>query len=306
MKRILSVILFALLLPVPSLWAQGADALPFTRIERDPANAALAGAGAAYAGSAAWKAFSDAATLPFYTGNMDAALSYQRYAPGTAPSNNIQLGAAYKLPSNLALSFGFAHDAGKPYPELGPIGQPQGTVKPQANLIALGAAMGFGKLSIGGNLRYAMQKAVDTYSGFSVDISAGWQAHERLLIFAGLATLGTSLVSEGGTKFAQPASARMGAWWNQPLGHDHNLDLMASGDIFFNGEYAAALGIQYAWSNTVYARCGYRLASEYCVTPSHLGIGIGARYMGFRLDFTWLTASNTLGNTLVVGLGYSF
>lgn len=305
MKRFLSIFL-ALLLPVPALWAQGADALPFTRTERDPANSALAGAGTAYVGSAAWKSFSDAATMPFYNGSLDAALAWQRYAPGSALSNNLQFGAAYKLPANIALSLGFAHDAGESYPELGPAGQPVGTVKLQANLLSLGAAMGLGDFSVGCNLRYAMQKAVDTYSGFSADISMAWHPVEQLLLSAGLSTLGTKLVSEDGSEYAQPASARLGAWWNQPLGQDHELDVMASGDIFFNGGYAAALGAQYAWRNMVYARCGYRLASEYCVTPSHLGIGIGARYMGFRLDLSWLTASKALGNTLAVGLGYSF
>ena len=32
----------------------------------------------------------------------------------------------------------------------------------------------------------------------------------------------------------------------------------------------------------------------------------GLQYAGFRLDVTFLTASKTLGNTLLFGLGYSF
>lgn len=307
MKRILTVILLALLLPVPAIRAQGADALPFTRIERDPANAALAGAGAAYAGSATWKAFSDAATLPFYAGSMDAALAYQRYAPGAAPSNNIQLGAAYKLGSSMAFSLGYALDAGQSYPELGPYGQPVGTVSPKAHLLALGAGMSIGEqLSLGVNLRYALQKGTDTYSGVSADVSVAWQPVEQVRVTAGVATLGTNLTSMDGSQYKQPASARIGAWYGLPLGQDQQLDAMLSGDVFFSGQYAAALGLQYAWRNMIYARCGYRLASEYCVLPSHLGIGLGAKYANFSLDLTWLTASKALGNTLAVGLGYSF
>lgn len=299
--------LLAFLLPVPALWAQGADALPFTRIERDPANAALAGAGTAYAGSVAWKAFSDAATLPFYSGTLDAAVAYQRYAPGTAPSNNVLFGAAYKLQSGLALSIGYALDAGQSYPELGQYGEPVGTIKPKSHLLALGAGLGIAEnLSLGVNLRYAVQKGAEKYSGFSGDISLAWQPLEQLRVTAGAATLGTSLVSQDGYTYAQPASARVGACWNQLLGRDSSLDVMASGDFFFSRQYSAALGVQYAWRNMIYARCGYRMASAACVIPSHLGIGLGAIYQNFRLDLSLLTASKALGNTLALGLGYAF
>ena len=40
--------------------------------------------------------------------------------------------------------------------------------------------------------------------------------------------------------------------------------------------------------------------------PSHLALGLGFQYAGFRLDASFLTASPLLGNTLHVGIGYTF
>ena len=45
MKKLLSITFLALLLPVSVLRAQVAEVLPFTRIDRDPVQAGLAGAG---------------------------------------------------------------------------------------------------------------------------------------------------------------------------------------------------------------------------------------------------------------------
>ena len=59
MKRFVSTV-FALAIIAFSAKAQGTDALPFTRIDLNPATAALAGAGSASNATAAYSAFSNA------------------------------------------------------------------------------------------------------------------------------------------------------------------------------------------------------------------------------------------------------
>ena len=72
MKRFVSTV-FALAIIAFSAKAQGTDALPFTRIDLNPATAALAGAGSASNATAAYSAFSNASlksrvkTIPFST-----------------------------------------------------------------------------------------------------------------------------------------------------------------------------------------------------------------------------------------------
>ena len=305
MKRLLSITLLALLLPVPALWAQGAEALPFTQVERDPVNAALAGAGSAYAGSAAVKAFSGAALLPFTEGKLDASLGYRHWA--LDKSHQADAAVAFRVTPSLVLGAGYSFSAGRSYDWLGEYGQSLETIRPVSHLLTLAAGLGLGEQwSVGVNLRYAVAKADGRQSGFSGDVSAAWQPLPSLRLMAAVATLGTAVVSEDGTRFNQPAHAKVGADWTWAPAKDHALDVMASADVFFSGQAGGALGVQYGWKNMVFVRAGGRLASAGCVVPSHVGMGLGVRLHGFRLDVSYLTASKALGNTLSVGLGYNF
>lgn len=307
MKKLLSITFLALLLPVSVLRAQVAEVLPFTRIDRDPVQAGLAGAGAAYAGTVAFKAFSDAAVLPFYQGKLDGGVSYQRWAPGTAAANHVNAGVAVKVLPWLAVSAGYALQAGTPYTDTDSQGTPIGTIRPLSHLAALGVGVGLGRQwSLGVNLRYALQKAGGSYAAFSADISAGWQPLENLRVTAGVSTLGPRVASEDGTKYSQPASARLGVCWGLAFNASHSLDLMADADFYFSRRVGAALGVQYSWNRMVFARCGYRLAAQDCAVPGHLALGAGVCFKGFRLDVSWLTASEALGNSLTAGLAYSF
>ena len=42
------------------------------------------------------------------------------------------------------------------------------------------------------------------------------------------------------------------------------------------------------------------------ILPTYASLGLGLQYAGIHLDVTFLTASKTLGNTLLFGLGYAF
>jgi hypothetical protein len=305
MKRLL--VLLALLLPVSALQAQEAEVLPFTRIDRDPVQAGLAGAGAAYSGTVAFKAFSDAAVLPFFEGKLDAGVSYQRWAPGTAAANHVNAGVAVKPLSWLAVSAGYAFQAGRPYEITNAIGQPEGWVHPQSHVAVLGVGIGLGRhWSLGANVRYAQEKTVGRNAAFSADISAAWQPLVNLRFTAGVSTLGPGIVSEDGSSYKQPASARLGACWGLALGESHKLDVMADADFYFSRRVAASLGVQYAWKQMVFVRGGYRLASDSCAVPGHLALGAGVCFKGFRLDVSYLTASKALGNSLCAGIGYAF
>ena len=64
--------------------------------------------------------------------------------------------------------------------------------------------------------------------------------------------------------------------------------------------------IHFGYNNTLYARAGYRLAGKKALVPSHLGLGLGLQFQGFRLEASYLTASELLGNTLNLGAAYKF
>ena len=302
MKKII-ITLAALVAWMPFLAAQ--DALPFTTINRNPVTSAFAGAGAAHNGTAAYSAFGGAAMLPFYHGTLDAAVSYQRWSPGLSLSNNVSLGAAYKITPQVGLSLGYTLENGASYQVYEGPGSPSGVFYPKNHVIAFGLGVGITDLiSVGVNVRYAREVPAPgkVYGGVNADLFAGFQLNEGLRLTAGVSTLGT-LVEK---TWKQPTSLKAAVDWAPVMAGDHVLDILADADYYFSGSFSAAAGLQYAWKQLLFVRAGYRYAPENSVIPSHLALGLGVQFYGLRLDVSYLTASMPLGNTLNLGLAYSF
>lgn len=300
MKRILSVLFLSLLLPVSVLRAQGTEALPFTRIGLDPERSALAGAGASFVQNGAYTAFSGASALPFCQQTLDAAVSYRLWAPAGAKSNLVNAAVAYKPLERLGISLGYSFQGSQALAS---------GDTPKAHLVALGVGFGItSRVSVGLNARYALQQltAAQRYGGFSADVFVNWRPMDVLGLSAGVAHLGTTVRSQMGDTYTQPAHGRLGIDWTQQWGSAHETRLLVDGEFYFSGNMALSVGAQYAWKEFLFARAGYHLASDNCVIPSHLSLGLGVHWKGLRLDVSWLTASKVLNNTLAVGIGYSF
>ena len=292
-------ILLALALSLAAISLQAQDALPFTRIDRNPVTSAFAGAGSASMGNVAWSAFSNASVLPFFDGKLDAAVSYQNWAPEMSKTMHVNGGVAYKVAPNLGVSVGYAFQKGTPLESFHPADQ----------VVALGLAYGLGeKLALGVNGRFASQKLTESvkYSGLSGDVFVAFQPVPALRLTAGVSTLGTSVSSASGESLTQPVSAKAAADWCMRFADAFGLEMLADADYYFSGEYGASLGAQLDWNDMVFLRGGYRYASETCVIPGHIGLGAGLKFSGFRLDVSWLTGSLILKNTICAGLGYSF
>ena len=207
------------------------------------------------------------------------------------------------------MSLGYALNNGEAYEVLDYNGQVSGEFSPKDHVIALGAGIGLGEsFSIGVNARYAMQKLSpeDSFKGVSGDVFVAYQINPDFRVTAGVSTLGTSITASNRKKFSQPASAQVAVDWGTRFAKVHSLHVMADGAYYFSGNFGVAAGLQYSWNDMVFVRGGYRFASEFCVIPSHLALGIGAKFAGVHIDLSYLTASKALGNTLNIGLGYSF
>ena len=308
MKRI-TITVFALAFTVLGAWAQGTDALPFTRIDQNPVSLGLAGAGSASNATAAYSAFSNASMLPFFEGRLDASAAFQLWSPSAAKSSNIAVGVAYKFSERVGVSLGYNLQSGAPYEVEDYNGQITGTFGPKSHVIALGAGFGIGEhFGIGVNARFAAQKPSSdlSYNGLSADLFVAYAVNNDLRFTAGVSTLGTSITAYNKKKYSQPASVKFGANWGISFAEVNRVEVMADFDYYFSKNVSAAIGAQYDWNKTAFVRLGYRYSTPYCVIPSHLAIGIGGKFHGFRLDLSYLTASPALGNTLAIGLGYSF
>ena len=97
MKKIVFSILLSLTIPFIAM-AQGNDALPFTVINHNPGSV----------GDAAYSAFSNAAELAFSEKTLDAAASYQYWAPSASGTSYVNAAVAYKFSSSFGMSLGFS------------------------------------------------------------------------------------------------------------------------------------------------------------------------------------------------------
>lgn len=274
-------------------------ALNFTRIDRSPRTSALAGAGAASNSNGAYGAFKNAATLPSLRGlgEVFAGLQLWEMSNEVDKTTNMMVGTGFRF--------------GKFAVALGGVFQkcvPLGTYTPSDYLVSLGVAFRpIDQLSIGVNARYAGQNFSKEakVSGFSADVTLFSQITDNISVMGGVACLGPK-VKGSSASYSLPAHVNLAFAWRQPLGEMHRIELMLDGEYDFSKAIAGAIGAEYTFDDILFLRVGYRVAGENAVIPSHLALGLGLQFQGFRADISYLTASPILGNTLNIGIAFRF
>lgn len=295
MKNCILAAVMALL----ALEAGAQSALPFIRIERSPRSSAMAGAGMASVNNGWYAAFGDAAQLGFQPqkGDVGAAVQLWEMSNEVDKTTNLQAGTGLRFGS-FGVALGAAYQ----------MGVMQGTYTPSDRLVSLGLAYKIARfLSIGLNARYAAQHFTQEakVSGFSMDISALGRITPELTVALGVGCLGGQ-VRGSADAYPQPAFTRAGVAWSHAFGKQHALELALDAEYNFDGTAAGTIGAEYAYNHILYARAGYRLAGKKALIPSHLGLGLGLQFQGFRLEASYLTVSKLLGNTLNLGAAYKF
>ena len=84
------------------------------------------------------------------------------------------------------------------------------------------------------------------------------------------------------------------------------LTVGAEVDYLFSGALMAGLGVEYTIVDIVSLRGGFHYGDAAKAIPMYASLGLGVKFAGVHLDFSYLLASQTLGNSLLFGLGYSF
>ena len=288
--------------------AQGTEAMPFLRINRDAAANGMGFAGVASTSRIAYSSFSNSAMIPFGTQKGSVGASFQGWAPNGEKSTNIAFGAAMKAGSRLGFSLGGVYQGGEPYDVSDATGTVTGNFKPKD--IVVGGGLGCrltDNLSAGANVRYAsMSLATDaSISAVAADVFLACRLSD-LSLAAGVSSIGSSVTSSTGESFSLPASVTFGADYSRTFSDIHGIELALDADYFLKGSFSAAFGAQYSFKDMIFARAGYHLGTGSCVLPSFMTVGLGAKFVGINIDFAYLTANDVIGNTLTVGLGYSF
>ncbi len=302
MKRIslfLSLTIFAVFAaPAIAQEAASSEALPMIRYERNPARAAVAGAGTAtMIGGSAYAAFGSPCSAVDTSKKIEAAASYAKWAPGlSSNSNNLVAGASFRLNKRIALSVGYANQS------LSAINIEGKDYTPKDMIIAGAVSFSLGEvLSVGASINYAKS---DLYE----DVSASGTAFDLMLSYRrdafGVAGGVRSLGGKIGNS-SLPTSALVSGGYSIPAG-PVVLNLVADADYYFSGNWSAAAGAEASVMSLVQVRAGYRFSSEHAVIPSHLSLGLGLTLGPATLDVTYLTASEYLDSTIMGGVRIRF
>ena len=299
MKKEFLAAALLLLLAVPEYTNAQNTALGFTRMDRNPRTSALAGAGAASTDNGWYGAFSHAAQLGYALDKADVGAGLQFWEPSNDAdkTTNLHGGAAVRF-GNLGVALGGAIQ----------MGVEQGSYTPTDRLMSLGVAYNIQDVvSIGLNGRYAAQSLTQEakLGAFSLDFSVMGCLTPNLSLAVGVGNIGPK-VQGSLAEYEQPAHLFGGLAWVLAPAKDHRIETMLDAEYNFDGSYAAALGAEYAYNKMLFARAGYRLASTKAPIPSHLAMGAGFRFGGFRLEASYLAASEMLGGSFCVGAGFTF
>ena len=310
MKKFSLVLIFIASLPL-ALSAQNGkyEAVPFSRLERNPASLGMGTAGFADLETVSWASFRNAALVSLSDKKLDVAAAWTGWAPSFPDglSHHINAGLSLKLGA-FGITAGASYMPGKPYDVVYESGISGGKFTPtdlQANIGASYAFLDF--LSVGLNARFLSQSLAPerTYSTFAGDLSLAYH-QGGLTASAGISNVGLPLTSNDGTQYPIPTSATLGASYLFSFAQNHAVKAALDFDYFFAGHLTFAAGVQYTAFDMFSVRAGYHFGTEGAVLPSFLCLGAGVKVFGIRLDVSYITANSLLGNTLTAGLAYSF
>ncbi len=294
-KRLFAVILAGLVFLQGH--AQESSALSFVSIDRNPATAAMGGAQAV-------SALYNPSAIPF--SGSDAVFTYQRWAPKTFNSGNMNLLAAFKIGDKLGISVSGAYQMGQEYTLVNESGISGKTFHPSDMLGGIGVGFAFTEnLSAGVSARFASSTVASgtSYSGIGADVFVLYHAG-ALSATAGVSSLGMK-VKSGNDSYALPTAAKAGVGYDMDLS-ENTLKLAADLSYFLLGGVEAAAGGEFGYKDMLFLRAGAHIGTGKSPLPTYVSLGAGFKYAGFHVDLCWLTANQILGNTLQLGLGYRF
>ena len=229
------------------------------------------------------------------------ALSYDSWAPSSASLGVAAFGGFYRF-GKMAVALDGRYFIEKPYDIISQSSKIIGSYTPKDIMAGLGLAYQVAEpLSVGVTGRFFSSDIAEKAKGsaFCADVDLSFRKG-GLAAMAGVANLG-SKISYGGTSYALPALAKGGVAYSVA-----GLTASAEADYLFSGALMAGLGLEYCIADIAFVRAGYHYGDAAKALPSFASLGLGLQFSGFSLDLAYLTASESIGNTLLFGLGFSF
>lgn len=285
----------------------GAQVLQFTAADASPVTLAKGSAGLTETGTTAYSAFGNAAAILFSKSSIDIAAGYTAWQPAAVSSNIINVGGSYKMNGKIGVALGVSYGANPSYTVTDENGIATGSFNPSDIQMNAAFAYRFSQnVAVGANIGYANSSLAEdhNYSGMMADVYVMTRISD-LKIAAGVSNLGSKIKSATGKEFSLPTSISVGAGYEMKFASIHSLDVSADADYYFNCGAAVAAGLEYGMKDAIFARGGFRYSAKSPVA-SFGSLGVGVKISDIKIDLTYIMASRILGNSLSVGIGYSF
>lgn len=302
MKR-LTVVFFAVSMSV-SLSAQ---TMPSLMLNQDPAAIARGMSGvASEAGGYALQ--NNVAAMSLSENKLASRIGIALWQPSYAGIKAVEAGAMYRFGDKLGFgvdlkmlkmpTYGGVTDTGSDIRE--------SAFSPSEMNLAFGASYAIlDFLSAGVTLRYAGSSLAPEAKAtvFGADLGL---YYKKDAIRAGLSlnNLGTK-VKYSEAAYSQPSLVKAGVAYALSFGTSV-LDFSAEADVIFSGGIMAGAGCEYSFKDMVFARAGYHYGDSVNAIPSYASAGLGLKLFGVGLDFAYIFASEVMGNSMCLSLGYSF
>ena len=234
---------------------------------------------------------------------VDAGISGGMWAPATASNTFLGAKVGLRLSPAFTLRLDGKYFSDKPYEISNAQGAITGTFAPSDMFFSLGASFNVTEqLSFGLDARVISSSLAPEAKamGFCGDVSASYSTDKFTAILSGR-NLGPGLDYGNGAS-PLPSLVSLAGMLN-PV---DALKLFLEADYLFTGGLMAGFGAEYGIADIAFLRAGYHYGDPAKALASYVSLGLGAKFSGFSIDLAFLTASETLGNTLMAGLGYSF
>lgn len=302
MKKILSSIALSVL----GCAMLSAQTLPSLLVGSDAAG--LGKAATTIAGEAgAYSLENNAAAMSLSDFKAAATVSYGIWQPSYAKDNVLGAGVAFKATKKLAFGLTFKMFKQPSYDVMNSDGQVGGSFSPSELSAGIGASYSITDfLSVGVTGRMVRSSIAEDAkaSVFGADVSV---LYKKNALSAGLSVNNVGgKVNYGASDYDQPMMARAGAAYRFGDAKASAVTPSVEADLLFKGGFMAGVGVEYSYKSLLFARGGFHYGDKEKAVPTYASLGLGVKFAGISLDVAYLTASDVLGNSLSIGLGYRF
>ena len=235
---------------------------------------------------------------------LDVKAFYGIWAPGSAGNTLAGGDGFFRVNGRVSLSAEGRAFLDKPYQGSSPQGQATGTFRPVDWIAGAGVKVGIADaFAVGVKARVVSSAIAEDAKAFAFcgDVDFTYTG-EFVTASVGARNLGSRINYGGDASYPLPALAALQGCVT-PL---DGFTVSAGVDYLFSCALMAGLGLEYRFADIVSLRGGFHYGDPAKAIPTYVSFGLGLQFAGVHFDAAFLTASKTLGNTLLFSLGYAF